>query len=75
MTGLVWPSFLIIIILGRNQEFMCHLAGAMRTKDQAVFANSNQGPSGAEQAGRLGVGQDGMLGNWAKMEEASIQKL
>lgn len=42
----------------------------MRTKDQAVFANSNQGPSGAEQGGRLGVGQEGVVGTWAKMEEA-----
>ena len=45
MTGLGWPSFIITIVLGRNQEFMCHLAGTVRTEGQAVFANSNQGPS------------------------------
>lgn len=76
VTGLGWPSFIIIIVLGRNQEFMCHLAGTVMTKGQAMFANSNQGLS--REAGWVwdkrewwGLGQ-----KWKRPSDStSIQKL
>lgn len=42
---------------------LCHLAGTMRTK--VMVGNSNQGPSGARQGGRLDTVQEGVVGTGA----------